>query len=281
MKKILPFILLIFTAAAFADDTEILKKEIPLGAEKRVEVTLDIGYAELYIIPGEPQNILMALIEYNPEKVEPIIDYEEGKIGRLHIESKKKSNINLKDLGDNENVWKLGFTDRIPLDFQLDFGLGSGDLNLSGLKLSDVNIDAGLSELKIIFDKPNPEKIEHFSIDSGLGELEVEGLLNANFKRFTYDGGLGSSELYFTGEMKQNAEAEISVGLGSLEIYLQEGLPVKVYYEKSFLSAVDLEDFRQIDKGEYVSCNWDDDADVSLILELEVGLGVISVEWIE
>ncbi|MBC8204210.1 hypothetical protein ISS30_06275 [bacterium] len=287
MKKIIIILMItvfILSSAAARDhkrETEIMKKEIPLRGESEVEVTLDIGLAELYIIPGEPRNIVMAVIEYDPDKIKPVINYDEGRIGRLLIESRKKSDFGLRGLDENASVWKLGFTDRIPLDINIDFGLGEGELDFSGLKLNGMKIDAGLSDLKVIFDKPNSETIRHFNIDCGLGELTVEGLLNANFERFSYDGGLGSTELHFTGTCKRLSEAKISVGMGSVEIFLQRNLPVKVYYESSFLASVDLEDFKKLHKGEYVSDKWEDKTDYGLILELEVGMGAISVEWVD
>ena len=268
-----------FTAAVFAGGFETLVKDIPLGDEESVVVNMDLALADLSIMSGHSRYILKARISYNPDKIEPIIEYSEGKTGVLDIECKKRGKFNFNHFDTDENKWELAFTDKIPLEIDLDLGLGEGDFDMSGLQISDMTIDAGLSEINMVFDKPNKLRIDRLKIESGLGEFVAKGLLNANFERFQFSGGLGSSELHFTGKMNQPGDAEIEVGLGSIEVYLQKGLPVKIYAQKSFLSTVDLEDFRKVRDGVYISRNWDENASNRLELDLQIGLGSISVEW--
>ncbi|MBC8278214.1 MAG: hypothetical protein H8E46_08280 [FCB group bacterium] len=270
---------LIFAGSTLAGDIETLKKEIPLGEEKSVEIFMEMGLADLKITAGESQSILLAHVNYNPDKIKPIIDYSPGKIGRLEIECRKKSRVKFDDLDHDENEWRLAFTDRIPLEIDLELGMGEGELDLTGLLITGMTIDAGLSELIIEFDEPNKEVIERLRVDSGLGEFVAKGLLNANIDEFRFSGGLGSSELYFTGESHRPTEAKIEVGLGSLEITLKKDLPVKIYYEKSFLSSIDFDYFKRIDDDVYVSKNWDENAPDRLILEIEIGLGSVCVTW--
>ncbi len=262
-----------------AGNIETLKKEIRLRDEEAVEINMEMGLANLEITTGKSNFILIAQVEYNPEKIKPTIDYQEGTIGILEIESKKRHRVKTDDFKKGENDWRLAFTDEIPLDIKLELGLGEGKIDLTNLRISNMNIDAGLSEIEVYFDKPNREELDRFSIDSGLGELTVKGLLNANIDEFKFSGGLGASTLYFTGNAIRPMEAKIEVGLGSVEIIIDEGTPVKIYHEKSFLSSVDLTDFRKIDKNVYVSRQWNEDAPNRLILDIEVGLGSVEVDW--
>ena len=268
-----------FIAVVFAGGYETLIKDIPLKDEESVVVNMDLALADLSIMSGNSKYILKANVSYNPELIDPIIEYNEGKIGILNIECEKRGRFNLEHIDTNENKWELAFTDKVPLEIDLELGLGEGDLDLTGLQISDMSIDAGLSEINLVFDKPNKQRIDRLKIESGLGEFVAKGLLNANFERFQFSGGLGSSELHFTGKMNLPGDAEIEVGLGTIEVYLQKGLPVKIYTQKSFLSSVDLEDFRRVRDGVYISRNWDENAQNRLELDLQVGLGSISVEW--
>lgn len=277
--KYLTLALSALVATALAGDIETLKKKIPLEDEKAVKIDMELALVELSVSPGKADYIVIAEVSYNPDKIHPRIDYTPGKIGLLEIESKKISRAKFKNLHRFENEWDLQFTTKVPLEINLELGLGECDLDLSEMKISDLDIDAGLAEIRIFFDQPNKTRLDRIRIDSGLGEFVAKGLLNANFDRLTFSGGLGSSELYFTGEIDHPCEAKIEVGLGSVEIYLQKGLAVKVYSEGSFLSSVDIEDMQKLRKGVYVSRNWDDEAPNRLELDLEVGLGSISVEW--
>ena len=281
MKNIVLGLLISFALVSLliAKDYEVLKKEIPLGKEKSLEVNMEMGLANLEVVTGDSRSILIARVEYNPEKIKPIIEYHEGITGILDIESRKKHRVKLNHMSKGENDWHLAFTDRIPIDINLELGLGEGNMDLTGMQISGLSVDAGLSELDIRFDKPNKEEIRRFTIDSGLGQFTANGLLNANIRDFRFSGGLGDSKLYFTGMPAAHTNAKVEVGLGSLEIIIERGIPVKLYYEKSFLSSLDLDDFRKIDDDVYVSKNWDEDAERKLILDVEIGLGSVSIEW--
>ena len=274
-------LLLIFTINAFSGDYKILTKDIPLGTEKSVIVDMELALADLTIAAGKSDFILQAHVSYNPEKMTPIIDYSTGETGILDIECKKISKLDIDNIGVGENDWNLKFTDRLLLEFKIEMGLGNGELDLTGLQIENISIEIGLSEILLKFDKPNEIRMQKLKIESGLGALNAKGLLNANFERFKFTGGLGVSELYFTGEITNTCEATIEVGLGSIDVYLQRGIPVKIYTEKSFLSSVELEDFIKERSGVHISRNWDENAPNALILELKVGLGSVSVEWIE
>jgi len=263
----------------FARSDEVIKKEIPVTKEKSLEVNMEMGLANLEIFAGEPSTLIFARVEYNPEKINPIIDYREGSKGILDIESHKKHRTKIEDFDKGENDWQLAFSNRIPIAINLELGLGEGDLNLSDLQIDGLSIDAGLSELMIAFNSPNKERIRKFSVESGLGEFTAKGLLNANIDEFKFSGGLGESTLCFTGDMQNSTNAKIEVGLGSVKIFIKDGLPVKVYYQKSFLSSLDLQYFRKIEDNVYISRNWDDDAVKKLIIDLEIGLGAVTIDW--
>jgi hypothetical protein len=268
-------LLLVFSLA----NTETLKKSIPLKDEREVKVKVEIGLAEVFISPADGEHIFNAEISYNPDKIEPTIEYSPGSVGVLEIKSNTSHPFNLQSLDHFESRWKLKFTNKIPLDFNLELGLGEGNFDLSGMKINNLDIDLGLSSAELNFDQTNRVRMEHFKVESGLGEFKAKGLLNANFERFDFSGGLGSSELYFNGNNNQPGYVTVEVGLGSIDIFLPKGLPVKIIAQESFLASIDIDDMQKIQKGVYVSRNWDENAPNRLEIELHVGLGGISVKW--
>ena len=271
-------IFVMFVTLSFSGDIQTLKKKIEIGSEQSIEVNMDMGLADITVSPGDGKYIVQAVVIYDADYIKQSIDYTPGKNGVLDIESKKRKG-SIEHWDDVKNEWELIFTTEVPMEFNLDLGLGECEMDLSKILLTDVDFDIGLSELYLEFNKPNKQQLDRMKIDTGLGEVKIKGLLNANFEEFVFSGGLGSSELYFTGENSRVCEAKIEVGLGSLEIYLQAGLPVKVISESSFLSSINIEDMKKIRKGVHVSRDWDEDAPNRLILTLEVGLGSITVEW--
>ena len=49
--------------------------------------------------------------------------------------------------------------------------------------------------------------------------------------------------------------------------------------EGSLFSSIELDDFHKIKKGVYVSHGWDEDAYNNLVIEIEVGMGSVSIVW--
>ncbi len=283
MIRIAVFVIaaMLTAVSAYSGSKETYKKEIPLGKAEMVRVDMDLSVAKLEVIPGSSRTLLKALVEYDPDKFKPLIDYSDGKTGYLDIVSKKRGSVNLRDLSDEVNDWELEFSPKVPLEIDLELGLGEGFLDFSGLRIADLSVDAGLSELEMQFNKPNPERLSRLKIESGLGQFTADGLLNANCEELDFSGGLGSSKLYFTGDNDQPIEAKIEVGLGSIVVLIQEGVPTRINTEGSIFSSVDVEGFQKVRKGEYISRNWDEDARNRLEIEIEVGMGAASVEWTE
>jgi hypothetical protein len=281
MKKLLivAMVALALTCIVFAKGKTKYTKSIPLGSEKSVMVKMELELARLNLTKGDAKNLLTAEVFYNTDKIQPNIEYSDGSTAYLKIETKKVGEFSLKHWDNNENEWNLTLSDKVPMEMEISLGLGEGELDFTGMQIEDLEVKGGLSEMNLKFDRPNIKEIERLKIESGLGEVVAKGLLNANFRKLSYEGGLGSSELYFTGESKNPAEAKIQVGLGSIEIYLKEGLPVKVYCESSFLSSIDVEGFSKVRKGEWESPNWREDAPNRLELSIEVGMGSVSVQW--
>jgi hypothetical protein len=226
-------------------------------------------------------NILDAEIEYDPDEVDVDIDYRKFKdVGELYLES-EFDDTDL-DLDTDYNYWHLGFTGRIPIDFEMDIGACEAEFDFTGLKISNLNLDLGASSTEITFRKPNLERISKINIDVGASELKIEGLGNANFDKFSFDGGVGDFTLDFRGELKHKAYVDIDVGLGSLTILLPENIGVRIEKEASFLSSfcIDADGFDEVESKVYESENFGK-TEGELIFDIEIGLGSVEIEYID
>jgi hypothetical protein len=86
-------------------------------------------------------------------------------------------------------------------------------------------------------------------------------------------------ELDFTGELWQDVNVDISVGLGSVDMIFQPGTNVIFKYESSFLSNVDLSDFRY-SGDKYYSIPFIED-NPSIIITCSIGAGTLDIQWVE
>ncbi|TKJ42181.1 hypothetical protein CEE37_00450 [candidate division LCP-89 bacterium B3_LCP] len=282
-RKLLTIIslLLILPVLTFArSDFENFQKTIPYEDLENLEIEIEIGIAELTIGQVEGNNLLEANVRYDTDYDEPKISFRKsGKTGYLIIESRSDKDG---ELNTEDERWELLFTTKIPLNLQIDIGLVEGQLDMTALKLTDLEIAGGLSNIELTFDEPNQERLDEINLEIGLGNFTAIGLGNANFGKLNLECGLGSATLELDGKWKvDEAELNLEVGLGSATVKIPEDLGVEVYSQSNFLSEVDLDrSIIEVRDGLYRNGNWDS-APHRLTIDAEVGLGSIEVEIVD
>lgn len=288
MKKIFWEILLVVVTVCFTlptciakkGDIEKVHKEIKFQGERKLNVKIDFGGGTIDLEKNKFDNILDAEIEEeNPDEIH--IDYDKiGDKGELYLDSKSK--LRHLDFDLDDNYWHLGFSDKIPISFEIDVGACKGEFDFTGLRIDNLDLDLGASSTEIIFREPNPERISRFKIDVGASKLKIKGLGNANFDKLSFDGGVGDFTLDFSGELKHKAYVDIDVGLGSLTVLLPEDIGVRIKKEGSFLSSFSIaeNEFQEVESDVYESENFGK-TEGELILDIEIGLGSVEIEYID
>jgi hypothetical protein len=261
-------------------ETKKMHKKIEFKGEKNLSVKIDWGGGTIDLEKNDAGNILDAEIEYDPDEVDVDIDYHKtGDKGKLYLHSEFEDGDF--DFDTDDNYWHLEFTDRIPIDFEMDIGACEAEFDFTGLKVNNLDLDLGASSTEITFRKPNLERISEINVDAGASELKIRGLGNANFDRLSFDGGVGDFTLDFRGELKHKAYVDIEVGLGSLTILLPENIGVRIQKEGSFLSSfsIDADGFEEVESDVYESENFGR-TEGELIFDIEIGLGSVEIEYI-
>jgi len=114
----------------------------------------------------------------------------------------------------NDQYWKVGLTNRIPLDLSVDGSLGSSEINLSGLKLTDLNVNVSMGSMEITL----PVSAEGYDVDinGSAGSLDV--ILPANSSITLHlDGSAGSSTFILPGKYVLRVEV-LDGGLGRVDL---------------------------------------------------------------
>ncbi len=288
-RKICTFLLLISLSllaalTVWAGRNKDVYKEIELKDEKSVSVKIEFGAGELYLSRSSSDKMLQADVSYDPEHSDFVLEYDRKEAGGelfLGTDFDESKHLDLDDAKD-ENWWDLKFTDKIPIDFDIDVGAAESELDFTGLKIKDLNVDIGAAKGMILFGKPNPEKISRMNFDAGACKLEIEGLANANFEEMTFDGGVGDFTLDFSGKLNHEAFVEIDMGLGRLTILVPKSIGVKIRSKDSILSALSIEkdEFDEIEEDVWVNDKYGE-TQGQLNIEIEIGLGAVDIESID
>jgi hypothetical protein len=186
-----------------------------------VEVTIGMGGGKLDVGPGA-ERLVEGTVEYNIVEWKPEVTVDDGEI---RIEQTVK---NAGFLGGNVvNEWDLRLGNR-PMELVIQAGAYEGDLDLSGIPLRNLRISDGASKATVSFNVPNPEVMDDFTYRTGASNIELRGLLNANFREMNFKGGAGNFSLEFTGEMTRDLKVFIDGGLGNMTLEVPKGINAQV-----------------------------------------------------
>lgn len=293
MKKLLTIttLMVIIIVALAGDESKVERYDIPLDNLKESEIQIEFNLGSLEIRTGGDEYLLRGAVIYEDERLKPHIRHKKiGDRSKLHLytesEDYNKSVNSVFDLFDKKNLddvdndWKFEFTNAIPLEYSIHLGMAEGELDFTGQKITDMEIECGMGDVSIKIDEPNGADMRSFTVETGMGEFSGEGLGNLNPETFSVDCGMGSTDLRFDGKIKKDMEGQISVGMGSVTVELPENIGSEVYSESSFLSNVDLDDFDKIDDSTYRSKNWDGTV-YRIYIKASVGMGSIDIRWID
>jgi hypothetical protein len=249
----------------------------PLENEKSLsaEIRFDVGSVD--ITADRKPNAYSMDLEYDKSSFQPELRYEPGEDGRLtfRLEGTHKSGIHAES---QQNRLRLNLNQSVPVRLTLNTGVGDARLNLSGLKISDLHVEAGVGGSKISAYEPNTVSCNTIRIKNGVGAMDAVGLGNLNFRDFEFEGGIGGATLDFTGEWKQGADIRIQVGVGGVTMKVPRELGVRVEAEKHFLSGLHLDGFAKRDAS-YYSENYDK-AKFRLSVRVATGVGGFRITWV-
>jgi len=203
---------------------------------------------------------------------------ESGNSGALRIDIEDRDGVNiqrLRDYDDEAGSLKLGLTGDTPIDLNLKLGATEARLDLGGLKLRNIVFETGASNSQVRFSEPNSEVAESCIFKAGAAALELRELGNSRCRTISVSGGVGAIELDFSGDWKEDANADINVGLGGIELHIPAELGVRIE-KNTFLMAFDAPGFEKQNGGVYLSRNWDT-ASRRLTINVSGALGGISV----
>jgi hypothetical protein len=263
-----------------------LNKKISFEKLDELQVEIEIGVAELNIAQCAEDLLFEGKIHYLKKRGEPRIEFNRsGKTGYLIIKSADSGDHDehtYKGLSSSDETWDLRFNSKIPIRFDIEVGLVDGTVDLTGMRVANLTVSSGLSNLELSFFEPNAETLQEMRIECGLGDFKGVRLGNANFRRMRVEGGLGSVKLDLSGQWRQpETQIKVEVGLGSARLEIPASLGVEVTAQDNFLSSLEIDrGIREIRKGLYRTANWED-AGNRLIIDAEVGLGSFKIKRTE
>ncbi len=197
---------------------------------KSVHAEIVLGAGDLQL-SGGAANLLEADCDYSRPSQKPQLTYSvSGTDGELDIRQPSSERVEFGTSGRND--WTLRFDDQVPLDLTVQMGAGTGRLNLAGLDLNHLRIEAGVGTVTVDLGGDWKHDFDG-RISGGVGTVTVRlprsvgvrveargGLGAINAPGFTRDGDAYVNSAY--GKSPITLSLDVAGGVGTINL---ESLP--------------------------------------------------------
>ncbi len=188
-----------------------------------VIVELKLGAAELTITP-DAKSLVEGKVTYNVLDWEPVVERESNRV----TISQTTDGVNGLPTKNIRNEWDLALNNNTPIDLRLATGAYKGNIDLSGMTITNLRVEDGAADSTIKFDKPNQTTLERLDYTTGASTVTLLGLGNANIKDMRMTTGAGTYKLDFSGELQQDTDVVIEAGVSTITIIIPEGTKAEV-----------------------------------------------------
>jgi hypothetical protein len=248
-----------------------------LHGETRLDARLEYGSGNLRLQPGDPRDLYRMSLSYDEDRFLPISDFD-SPAGTVHLGLKARGEGGVRVVSRNQlrQSALISLSPRVELNLDLSLGAVDADIELGGLRLSEIDVKTGASQATVRFSHPNTMRCRRATFSAGAAEVSIIGLGNSRCEEIVFDGGVGKVLLDFSGSASHNARAALKMAVGGITLRLSRAAGVRITMDK-FLSSFEAAGL--VRRGDaFVSPNYDI-ASRKLEIELTTAMGGINVEW--
>ena len=186
---------------------------------KAARVIVHMPAGEL-IIAGGAQHLMDADFSQGPSWEVPAVDYSvDGGSGTLTINQQSSNSF----MSNSDNIWKLKLSNDLPIDLEVDMGAGKGDLNLSKLDLTRLQLNIGAGQANVDLTGERAKDLEA-EIRGGVGEAIVRLPKDIGVVANVH-GGLGAVDVHgLKEEQGQYVNSAYGKAHNTLHLTVQGGI---------------------------------------------------------
>ena len=250
-----------------------------LHGETRLTARVEYGAGSLRIAPAQPGELYRMNLSYDEDRFVPVSDFDaSSRTVVLGLRAAGPGGVRVVSRNQLSQLASIALSPRADLALDLSLGAVDADLELGGLRVSDLDIKTGASRATVRFSRPNGMRCRHAAFSAGAAEVSVLGLGNSRCDEIRFEGGMGKVLLDFSGVWTSSARAEVTMAMGELTLRLPSEVGIRLASTR-FLSS--FEPAGLLRRGDsFVSLNYDS-AEHRLELDLTTAMGGVSIEWTE
>ncbi len=250
-----------------------------LHGETRLNARVEYGAGSLRIEPGQPGDLYRMNLSYDEARFVPVSDFDaSSRTVVLGLRAAGQGGVRVVSSNQLKQLASIAISPRADLALDLSLGAVDADIELGGLRISDLDLKTGASRATVRFSRPNGMRCRHAALSAGAAEVSVYGLGNSRCDQIVFEGGMGKVLLDFSGDWSSNAQVQVKMAVGELTLRLPRRVGIRLAMDKFLSSFEPAGLIRRADS--FVSPNYDS-ADRRLDLNLTTAMGGVKVEWLD
>ena len=249
-----------------------------LHGETRLRVGLDYRAGGLRITPGRANELYRMDASYDEDRYSPASSYDAARgVVTLGLEPAGQGGLRVVSTRQLRQDATVAFAPSVDLDLAFALGAVQADIELGGLSLTELSMEAGASQAVVRFSQPNLSRCRAATITAGAAELTVLGVGNSRCDRFSLEGGMGKVTIDFSGAWTSSTAAQVKMAMGELTLRLPRNVGVRLTLDRFFAS---FDPAGLIRNGKAFESPDYDRAERKLDIAVTSAVGGVRIEWI-
>jgi len=245
--------------------------------ESHLTARLEFAAGRLKVVPGRGADLYRMTLAYDADRFVPLSHYDAPRgAATLGVESVGGPGLRVVSRHQLEQDAAVELSPKADLGLAVSLGAVEADLDLGGLRLSDLRLEAGASRTVVRFSQPNPIRCRTADISAGAAEVSLLKLGNSRCDQIRVEGGVGRMTLDFGGAWTGSQRAELSLAVTELRLRLPRKVGVRITMDRLLTS---FDHSGLVRRGnEWVTPDYDQ-AEHRLDLALTTAIGGVTIDW--
>ncbi len=183
-----------------------------------VTTRLDYAAGKLELRPAAGAELYRANVRYDADRVEPIARFDS--VSRVLALGVHLRNAHFANMGDENDAGSMHaeLSGRVPIDLTLELGAVEADLELGGLRVTDLSIRGGVADVTARFSQPNREQLRTMTLEVGAAQVKMLDLANSGVSRINAEVGAGALTLDLGGTLARDVDVTATLAMGGLTL---------------------------------------------------------------
>jgi hypothetical protein len=194
-------------------------------------------------------------MRYDADRTEPVARFDDAthvlSLG-VHLRG-----MHLSSVDDEHDAGSMHaeLSGSVPMDLSLELGAVEADLQLGGLRLTDLSLRSGAADVTARFDQPNREQLRTMTLQVGAAQVKLLDVANSGVSRINAEIGAGALSIDLGGVLSRDVDITATLAIGGLTLNIAPDDGVFVD-ERSLLGGFEKDGFEKRADGWY-SVNYD------------------------